>query len=342
MKQEQSQQEIDDLIVGYFTQSLEDHETHRLHDWLSGSQENKAHFLQAQNDWFLRMQESSKFRFDERQAYEIFLSRTKTKQKESRVMGIKRPKVFLGRAAAAIALLLVFSASGYWLGNQKKGSHIGQLSVEAPLGSRTRMLLPDGSMVWLNAGSNLSYSQDFGLNNRTVHLEGEGYFEVKKNRNLPFIVRSKKINVKVLGTKFNFRNFRDEEEARVTLLEGKVQTTSGANSNKENFLTPDQQIVLNKKTGDTRISRIEARYASVWTKGLIFFDEERLPDIAKELERSYNVKIVIADDSLRSYRFYGNFTRTEQTIQEVLEVLASTDRLKYKVEGKQITLSLRQ
>ena len=154
-----------------------------------------------------------------------------------------------------------------------------------------------------------------------------------------FVVKTTELSIHVLGTKFNFRNYRDEEEARVSLLEGKVVANSGLNLAEEHSLTPNQRIILDKKTGNTTITTVNASHSLIWTQGLIYFDEEKLPDIAKELERSYNVKINISDDSLRNYRFYGNFTRNEQTIREVLDVLASTNRLTYTMNGKLITLS---
>jgi len=334
---------IDELITGYFAQGLDNSELAELHVWLTSANENKKYFMHMQEVWFSAIGAKEEFRFDKEKAFQRFLSRIEVYSEEAQDEPDSKRVFWIGarRIAAAVAMLIVVAGSGYWFGNNHINKQITDVTVEAPLGSKTKIYLPDGTLVWLNAGSIISYSQGFGFKDRNVALQGEGYFEVTKNKALPFEVKTSDMKVLVLGTKFNFRNYNDEVEARVTLLEGKVSANSGLNYSEEHFLTPNQQIILDKKTGSVSISNVNASFAKIWTKGLFFFDEERLPDIAKELERSYNVKINIADDSLREYRFYGNFTRNEQTIQEVLDVLVSTHRLNYKMNGKVITLSLR-
>lgn len=212
------------------------------------------------------------------------------------------------------------------------------ISVEAPLGSRTKLYLPDGTLVWLNAGSRMTYSQGFGVDNRKVELEGEGYFEVQRNEKLPFFVKTKDLQLQVLGTKFNFRDYPEDHEVVVSLLEGKVELNNLLKKEKEAFLAPDERAILNKANGLMTVETVTASNASQWTDGYLFFDEELLPDIVKELERSYNVNIHIANDSLNKFRFYGNFVRREQSIQEVLDALASTEKIQYKIEERNITI----
>ena len=338
-----AQTRIDELITGYFAQGLDNSGLAELHKWIKSADENKNYFMHMQEVWFSAIGAKEESRFDKEKAFQRFLARVDGVKEEVEEESTGKPVflIYFRRVAAVAALLVVFAGSGYWLGNNRINSMIGDVSVEAPLGSRTKIFLSDGTMVWLNAGSIISYSKGFGFKDRNVALQGEGYFEVTKNKTLPFEVKTGDMKVLVLGTKFNFRNYSDEEEARVTLLEGKVSANCGLNYSEEHLLIPNQQIILDKKTGGISVTSVNALRAQEWTKGFIFFDEEKLPDIAKELERNYNVKINIADDSLKSYRFYGNFTRNEQTIREVLDVLASTHRLNYKINGKIITLSLR-
>ena len=210
--------------------------------------------------------------------------------------------------------------------------------MEAPLGAKTKLILPDSTLVWLNAGSKIVYSQGFGVKDRHLRLNGEAYFEVRKNEKLPFDVMTKELNVKVLGTKFNFRNYDEDEEVTVNLLEGKVQLENYVKKMGINYLSPSEKVTLNKLTGEMIISRAEVKNAKEWTNDGLFFDEMPLSDIVKELNRSYNVKIHIANDSLKTFRFYGNFVRREQNIQEVLEALASTEKMQYKIEERNITI----
>lgn len=331
---------IDELIAGYLAQQLSQQELNDLRTWLRASDENKAYFIKMQELWFSAVGADNRLRYDKEKAFQRFLARTTLN-----AVSIQKSKhLFLSsfqRIAAAVVFLILFAGSIYWLGNRHFNQQFADVYIEAPLGSRTKLYLPDGSLVWLNAGSSISYSQNFGISKRNVTLEGEGYFEVTKNKSKPFTVKTSDLSVSVLGTKFNFRNYQDEEEAKVTLIEGKVCLNSGSENKDQHYLSPNQQAVFDKKLKTTIISATKANNSSEWTQGLIFFDEEQLTDIVKELERSYNVKITITDDSLRHYRFYGNFTRTEQTIQEVLDILASTNKLNYKIQGKEVTLSLK-
>ena len=146
------------------------------------------------------------------------------------------------------------------------------------------------------------------------------------------------MQLQVLGTKFNFRDYPEDHEVVVSLLEGKVELNNLLKKEKEAFLAPDERAILNKANGLMTVDTVTASNASQWTDGYLFFDEELLPDIVKELERSYNVNIHIANDSLNKFRFYGNFVRREQSIQEVLDALASTEKIQYKIEERNITI----
>lgn len=330
--------DIDELIAGYCANELSTEETGYLRDWLNASPDNKKYFQQQRQIWFSAVTTNSAVPFDKNKAFQLFLTR-KASTLQKRIFTERRLSFIVQRIAAAAAILLIFAGSGYWLGTGRiKGLIAENVIIEAPLGSRSKMYLPDGTLVWLNAGSTLSYSQNFGVEERTVNLKGEGYFEVAHLEKKPFYVISKDLKIRVLGTKFNLRNYLEEEEARVTLLEGSVKVNYKSASQPESYLKPNEQIIYDRKTMVAKTIPTNASNALEWTNGYLFFDEEKLPDIARELERSYNVKIRIADESLKTFRFYGNFTRTEQTIQEVLEVLASTEKLRYEMNGKEITL----
>ncbi|MDR1585635.1 MAG: FecR domain-containing protein [Prevotellaceae bacterium] len=329
---------IDELIAGYFSQGLSGQELNELREWLAASGENKEYFRQMQEVWFSSIGADNAFRCDKERAFQRFLARTAIAS-ETTETAKPRFRLYFSRVAAAAAVLLVFSGVSYWMGaNRIKESLVAGVSVEAPRGSRTKLYLPDGTLVWLNAGSTITYTQDFGVKNRNITFEGEAYFEVTKNERNPFVVKTPDLSVHVLGTKFNFRNYADEDEACVTLLEGKVNVFGNLDEKKEYLLNPDQQVVYDKEAAKARITSVKAQNASAWTEGVIFFDEERLPDIVRELERLYNVNIELTDRQLHNYRFYGNFIRTEQTIQEVLDVFVSTGKLDYRINGKEIRL----
>jgi ferric-dicitrate binding protein FerR (iron transport regulator) len=337
---------IDELIAGYFAQELNKEELAELQQWLKSTNDNKTYFLQAQEVWFSAISANHAIRFNAEKAFQRFLSSTialneKATNDTPTVNSRRFFELNFIKVAAAVAVLMVFAGVGYWVGSGSNAGQLADVKVEAPFGSKTKMYLPDGTLVWLNAGSTLIYSQEFGVENREIQLIGEGYFEVTKNKALAFDVRTNEMTVHVLGTKFNFRNYSDEDEASVTLIEGKVQLNDNCKNDGGYILAPNQQAIFDKTSKNITINTVRATYSSDWTKGLISFDEEKLGNIARELERLYNVNISIADDSLLNYRFYGNFTRTEQSIEDVLNVLASTNKLSYQQKGREITLRLK-
>lgn len=237
---------------------------------------------------------------------------------------------YFWRIAAAI-LILVLPLAGYWGGKQNMQNAFADIVIEAPVGARTCMYLPDGTQVWLNACSRLTYSQGFGINNRHLKLEGEGYFEVSHNEKLPFTIHTQEVDVTVLGTQFNFKNYTDDSEASVSLLEGKVKLSNHLRQEETLYLQPNEKMTLNKLTGEMTTTQTQVQNSKIWTQDELFFDEELLADIAKKLMRNFDVKIQVAD-SLRNRRFYGSFKITGNTIEEVLETIASTDRMRYKKE----------
>lgn len=241
-------------------------------------------------------------------------------------------------AAVAIVLLGLITVTAYWQGSRQIQSNFSDIVVEAPLGSKTKLTLPDGSTVWLNAGSKMIYSQGFGVSDRRLAFQGEGYFEVEKNDEMPFLVQTHDVNVTVVGTKFNFRNYPEDEEAVVELLEGKVALENQLKEESVRYLSPNEKMVLHKATGEMDITSTKVKEATLWTESILLFDEDLLPDIVRELERSYHVQIEIENEDLKQTRFYGQFNLLEQNIYDVLDMLSETGKLKYHEEGKVIYL----
>lgn len=282
--------------------------------------------------WYSALAADDTHTYDVDRAFERFRNRTKVKS--TRYFRI--PSVWY--KVAVILLLIVVSVTSYWQGGVRMESRFADMVVEAPLGSKTKLVLPDGTLVWLNAGSKITYSQGFGVNDRHLRFYGEGYFEVTKNKQLPFNVETEDLKVTVLGTKFNFRDYPEDEEAVVDLLEGKLSLENYIKEMDMKYLAPAEKMVLNKSTGEMIISPANLDHTKEWTHNILMFDEDLLPDIAKELERSYGVTIRIMDDSLKDARFYGYFNRRENTIQNILDMMTSTERLNYRIEKDTILL----
>ena len=335
---EEENKHIDELIANYLTEGLDKNALDELKTWIAASAENQQYFIRQREIWFSAVSREAASVYDKDRAFENFRNRVESQKEIQSTSRRGFSLSALWRYAAVVAIIIAVGCISYWQGEVNVKDTFADISVEAPLGSKTKLYLPDGTLVWLNAGSRITYSQGFGVDNRKVELEGEGYFEVKRNEKIPFFVKTKDLQLQVLGTKFNFRDYPEDHEVVVSLLEGKVGLNNLLREEKEAVLSPDERAVLNKANGLLTVESVTASNASQWTDGYLFFDEELLPDIAKELERSYNVKIHIANDSLKTFRFYGNFVRREQNIQEVLEALASTEKMQYKIEERNITI----
>lgn len=295
--------------------------------------DNKTHI--EEEIWFSSVSEAELAKYDKDAAFAAFRQRVADAQfhpKES-----KRRLGWLGYAAAVVAVIAVgfFSYKG---GQSQLEASLGEIVVEAPQGSRSEMVLPDGTKVWLNAGSKISYSQTFGYTVRLVRLEGEGYFEVAHNEQLPFSVESGNVRVKVLGTKFNVRDYPTDAEASVSLAEGSVSMSSMRMASTERVLTPGQRATVNKETGRIRVDDYEVANAIQWTNGILVFDGESLRDIVNDLERCYNVRIIVKTPSLYNLHFYGTFIRQEQSLREVLDALAATGKIRFDQKDQEITL----
>jgi ferric-dicitrate binding protein FerR (iron transport regulator) len=289
-----------------------------------------------QEIWFSSAAADDLHRHNAEEGYHRFALRTDIRKRNVVRQRIRR----IGIEAAAVAVvLLVVAYASFRQGSNLVKSRFADITIEAPWGSRTRTVLPDGTVVWLNAGTRLTYSQGFGVNNRRVTLAGEGYFEVTHRAEQPFDVHTDELSVEVLGTKFNFRNYADDDEVTVSLIEGKIKVDNHLAQNDAAILLPDERALLNKKSRRMKLTRVNARNNAEWVNGNLFFVEVLLPDIVHELERSYDVHITIADSTLHELRFYAQFIRKEQPIGEVMKLLSSTGKLTYRIDGKQITLN---
>ena len=197
------------------------------------------------------------------------------------------------------------------------------------------LTLSDNSKVWLNAASSLKYPSNFAsLKERTVELIGEAYFEVSKDKQHPFIVKSAGQQVKVLGTHFNINSYGDEPATRTTLLEGSVQVSSLSGNKEHQVLKPGQQSMLSGKS--LIIRPANEQEAISWKNGQIFFEDESLESIMRKVSRWYDVQVVIKGN-IKAVTFQGVLSRTKK-ISSILEFFERAGNLKCTVEGKTVTI----
>ncbi|MEG1545137.1 MAG: FecR domain-containing protein [Tannerellaceae bacterium] len=208
-------------------------------------------------------------------------------------------------------------------------------TVEVPDGQRASLTLSDGTKVWLNSQSKLTYPTRFSENDRNVKLEGEAFFEVTHNGRVPFIVHSSLMDIKVLGTRFNVKVYTNEV-AFVTLAEGKVEIATTDNENKLT-LKPHEQASYSKEGGLNLVKQVDTEAITSWTDGEMCFVNRRLDEIVKDLERHFEVKITIRDSRLAAELFSCRF-KESTSINQVLNLLKETRNLDYSTNGNIILL----
>ena len=241
---------------------------------------------------------------------------------EPRTSKTRKLVTYLTRVAAVLFIPL---AIAFFFTLDK--TDIGELqTVSTPLASKTYFVLPDGSEVWLNAGSTLSYPKKFNRNKRLVKLTGEAYFDVEKSKT-PFEVETKNVHVNVLGTAFNVMSYSDTNP-EVTLERGKVQLVS--NSGAQQILEPGEQAVINPANSSIQVQKVDTEIYSSWIDNKLIFRNESLKDVVERLERWYNISIEIDDQYISDKKLTA--TIEYESITEVMDLLEITLSLKYEYD----------
>lgn len=204
-------------------------------------------------------------------------------------------------------------------------------TIETPKGGQYQVNLPDGTKVWLNAASSLSFPARFSGSQRQVVLKGEAYFEVAKNKHMPFIVKSEQQKIEVLGTHFNVSAYPDEHQSRTTLAEGSVKVSLTAN-NQQQLLKPGQQAIA---TQHIKVIPVDIEEALAWKDGLFMFNDEDLENIMKKVERWYDVQVDFQQQHLRQKHFSGTVSRFGK-VSQILKTLELTGSVHFKIEGRKI------
>ncbi|WP_455592548.1 FecR family protein [Bacteroides sp.] len=313
----------DDLIVAYLNGELNEGARTELEQWIGEDKSHKQHFYEMTEVW-LAATAATENRELGKLAYERFKRRIEPSK------AIKKISYRFRKIAAAAMLGGLILGVGYYLGSYTNKDSLNAIyTVEAPIGSQSRIALPDGTTVWLNVGSKLSYTSGYARNERHVKLEGEGYFEVAHNEKLPFIVNADEIEVKVLGTKFSVKAYEDDNDIEVILAEGSVRLIDKKDLQDSFLLKPEQQAIYSKVDGKVAIRKVMASQANNWTKGIHFFDDLTLEQIARQLEKSFNVPFVFKDNSKKKLTFYGDF-RKEDSLDDILMIMSSSGKFHYR------------
>lgn len=322
--------QIDNYIQSFLNGSLDEEGHAVLRRWIKEKPENKEYFRNMIAVWKATGVMSNVDGFDVDSAIDKFEKATKS----ANLIHFYRRALIV--SVVAIILLLCGISSLFFLWHSEKtalevSDGYKEYIVEVPLGSKSKITFPDGSVVCLNAGSMVKYDSNFAKESRNVELRGEGYFEISKNKELPFVVHTGKLSVKVLGTKFNLKSYEEDSEVKVTLKEGAVKVGDFPAETAQVMLKPNQRFTFKKTTQTMRVDSVDASHVDNWRNGAMTFDKVSLAEITKELRRLYNIPIRIEDESVKEIVYYSDF-QENVTVEKVLEILSSGNKFRYEVK----------
>ncbi|MDR1683304.1 MAG: FecR domain-containing protein [Candidatus Symbiothrix sp.] len=318
-----NKKEIDLLLIKLFSGRANDDEICAIKSYAETMPENRAYFQEMKNVWEIAHPAFEPKTINVEKAYnKVAAEANLPMQPEKQAWYIP-----FRRYAAAAAIFIPLAVLSVFLINRlPKPVDIAEVhyqKVMSPNNERTEITLPDGSVVVLNVGSSLEYPRDFSGNRRTVNLEGEAYFQVQKDPAKPFIVHTKKMDIEVLGTKFNVNAYPDQSEIRTTLEEGKVKVTISDNDKtSDRLLMPNEEISLNLETGDIVKKQVNAPDASSWLTGKIAFTSTPLSDVLTQIGRRYNVSIDFQLTEMEKRRLTVRFDEHE-SVENIFKALES-------------------
>lgn len=233
------------------------------------------------------------------------------------------------RVAAAVVIMA--GCSALWMLSGSRAEHT--FTCTAPAGSKSQITLPDGSQVWLNGGSALTYTSRFNSDNRRVSLTGEAYFEVTKHKGKPFTVHTSGYDVTVKGTKFNVSAYSDDPVSATTLMEGKVELSTGKQTVE---MSPGQTVQLDKSTGAVSRTASDGQ-ADGWRTGRLVYTDISMEQFARVLGRRYNVQVHIASRQCAGMHI-SVMLQNNETIDEVMSALSHISGYSVTRNGSHITI----
>lgn len=366
--------EIYAVIIECITGKSDDQSKQKLELWLNESEENRNFFDQVKDIWQTAAIGQNKEQFDPDQAWERVKMRMHTLNTATiEPKAENRWVVQLLKIAAVFIIAFFIGKYSDFFQNKKAGEDLNKISnwnkmgnfieVRAPKGSKAEVVLFDGTRVKLNANSSLKYSKQYNINNREVYLVGEAYFQVAKNKKIPFIVKTSDVNIRAVGTAFNVKAYPEEKKIETTLVNGVVEiriNNAKIGKNAKLTLKPNQVAEFIKGTEDLGISNpntttsqkfaekkdeaphivviqhIDPEIYTSWKDKQWIIEHEELGDLAIQLERRYDVAISFKNESLKGYKITGKLN--DETLQQVLDAIKLTVPIAYDINHKQVTI----
>lgn len=300
-----------DILYKFFEGNASFEEEAAVKQWMEESAENRLAFLKERKlfDAMLLLGNEEIIK-NGKKRFSINLSSLRTE---------------LIKTAAVVAITL--GGSYFYYQSSLEKELMAMQTITVPAGQRINITLVDGTNVWLNARTSLSYPVKFGKNNRQVVLDGEAYFDVTKDKSKPFIVQTDNYNVEVLGTKFDVNAYSETGEFETTLMSGSVKVASASDSTQKITLKPNNKVYL--QDGKLHVTAVDDYNPYRWKEGLICFKNETFTSIMKDFEKYYGLTIQVKNKNVFKYVYTGKFRQTDG-IDYALRVLQKDIKFTYQ------------
>ena len=300
-----------DILYKFFEGNASFEEEAAVKQWMEESAENRLAFLKERKlfDAMLLLGNEEIIK-NGKKIFSINLSSLRTE---------------LIKIAAVVAITL--GGSYFYYQSSLEKELMAMQTITVPAGQRINITLVDGTNVWLNARTSLSYPVKFGKNNRQVVLDGEAYFDVTKDKSKPFIVQTDNYNVEVLGTQFDVNAYSETGEFETTLMSGSVKVASASDSTQKITLKPNSKVFL--QDGKLHVTAVDDYNPYRWKEGLICFKNETFTSIMKDFEKYYGLTIQVKNKNVFKYVYTGKFRQTDG-IDYALRVLQKDIKFTYQ------------
>lgn len=331
------------ILIKYIRGTASENECVEVLEWAKNKTENREYLISLLNMEAILPTKDRKLSESE---YEFFKSKLRSRQ-------ISRTLRKYLKYAAIILLFLSVTTNIFWL--IKKDKEYNNSTIAESLfknypdslmqeiyvvkGAKSKITLPDGSLVWLNSDSKIKFPLSFTSKTRHISFSGEAFFDVVKDTLRPMVISlDNNYYIKVLGTKFNIRSYKNDDEIQATLYSGKINIISGKKNKEIRSLKPHETFIIQNAGNESvsRISDLNMEKISAWKKGIIFFDETPMIDVIKTLERWHGIIISVKDKDVLNYTITAKFNN-ESAVQ-ILEMLKICAPIDYSIQDNTVNL----
>lgn len=325
--------EIYTLLSKYLSGEATCQEIAELEEWRTVDEKNEKEFRELSESWKLAHESFSFVVPDKEKVWNRIVTNLNRMQP---VRTYSRAVIYRAVSVAATVALLIGLSLPMLFSAQEPGSPV---SFKAPVGQKAEVDLPDGTRVFLNSGSVLTYSTDYNRTNRSVTLRGQAFFNVAKDEEHPFDVSVGNVKVVVHGTSFDVNGYEDTSEIAVTLLTGRVSILSSLSDKVLATMKPNQKAIISLSAKDKcTLADCDAEAESVWRLGKLKINGEGLAEVARKMERWYGVKIAL--DNVNPDKHYWMTIKTE-SLKETLEIINRITPINYSINGEEVAITCR-